>query len=87
MEFVTGEEEKEEDAIDKGPVEEEEESTDGEEVRMDLSYVMPPGSLGGYIIDVVLWDRVIYNVVHVGPVVSTLSLSACGQYSFHHHQP
>ena len=81
------EEEEEEDTMDKGSVEEEEESTNREEVRIDLSYVTPPGSPGGHVINIVLCDRVIFDVVHVSLVISTLPFSACGQYSFHHHQP
>ena len=67
--------------------EEEEESTDKEEVRTDLSCITPPGSPGSHIIDIVVNNRVIHKVVHVGPVVSSLPLFACGQHSFHHHQP
>ena len=50
--------------------EEEEESTDREEVRTDLSYVTPPGSPGGHVFNVFLHDGVVHEVVHVGPVVT-----------------
>ena len=81
-----GDEEESEDTMDEGSVEEAEGSTDGE-VRTDLSYVMPPGSPGGHIVDVIIWDRVIQELIHVSLVVSMPLLSACGRHSFCHHQP
>ena len=53
MEFTKEEGgEEEEDTMDEGSIEEEEESTDGEEVRTDLSYIMPPGSPGGHMVNI-----------------------------------